>query len=191
MMPSRHRPPRARSRSCSAPIASTLTVGPRSLHIADRRRDARRAQAQKQERRASVKLAGTLVVARGWPREAFGHLGRAGPAPRTSRAADAADVRRRAGGPARRRRPRRARKARRPRAAFAHSSRPARRRDPPRRSRSARGHALDKVLLADHGDRYAFYARRLFRDRARFAMEVHAMAASIVPEGKVARRCAR
>lgn len=34
------------------------------------------------------------------------------------------------------------------------------------------GRGLDKVLLADHGDRYAIYARRLFRDRARLAMEI-------------------
>ena len=35
------------------------------------------------------------------------------------------------------------------------------------------GRGLDKVLLADHGDRFAVYARRLFRDRARLAMEIH------------------
>jgi len=34
------------------------------------------------------------------------------------------------------------------------------------------GRGLDKVLLADHGDSYAVYARRLFRDRARFAMTI-------------------
>ncbi len=35
------------------------------------------------------------------------------------------------------------------------------------------GHALDKVLLAERGDHHAIYARGLFRDRARLAMEVH------------------
>lgn len=35
------------------------------------------------------------------------------------------------------------------------------------------GRGLDKVLLADHGDRYVIYARRLFRDRARKALEIH------------------
>lgn len=34
------------------------------------------------------------------------------------------------------------------------------------------GRGLDKVLLADHGDRYVVYARRLFRDRARRALEI-------------------
>lgn len=35
------------------------------------------------------------------------------------------------------------------------------------------GRGLDKVLLADHGDRFIIYARRLFRDRARSAMVIH------------------
>ena len=35
------------------------------------------------------------------------------------------------------------------------------------------GRGLDKVLLADHGDRFVIYARRLFRDRARLAMAIH------------------
>ncbi len=35
------------------------------------------------------------------------------------------------------------------------------------------GRGLDKVLVADHGDHYAVYARRLFRDRARLALEIH------------------
>jgi len=34
------------------------------------------------------------------------------------------------------------------------------------------GRGLDKLLLADHGDRYAIYARQLFRDRARFVMTI-------------------
>ena len=32
---------------------------------------------------------------------------------------------------------------------------------------------LDKVLVIDHGDRWTVYARRLFRDRARFVMAIH------------------
>jgi hypothetical protein len=35
------------------------------------------------------------------------------------------------------------------------------------------GHALDKVLFVDLGDRHAIYARRLFRDRARLLATVH------------------
>lgn len=34
------------------------------------------------------------------------------------------------------------------------------------------GHDLDKVLLADRGDRYAIYARRLFRGHARLVLTV-------------------
>ncbi|MDB4959429.1 MAG: hypothetical protein JWO36_6998 [Myxococcales bacterium] len=36
------------------------------------------------------------------------------------------------------------------------------------------GRGLDKILLADHGDRYVIYARRLFRDRAQLAMSIQA-----------------
>lgn len=43
------------------------------------------------------------------------------------------------------------------------------------------GRGLDKVLLADHGDRIVVYARRLFRDRARFAMAIHADGRIVVP----------
>jgi len=32
---------------------------------------------------------------------------------------------------------------------------------------------LDKVLLADHGDHFVVYVRRLFRDRARRAMAIY------------------
>lgn len=49
------------------------------------------------------------------------------------------------------------------------------------------GRGLDKVLLADHGDRYVVYARRLFRDRARFAMAIHDDGRILVPEGKKLR----
>lgn len=46
------------------------------------------------------------------------------------------------------------------------------------------GRGLDKVLLADHGDRFAVYARRLFRDRARFAMEIHGDGRIVIRGGK-------
>ncbi len=46
------------------------------------------------------------------------------------------------------------------------------------------GHALDKVLLADYGDRHAIYARKLFRDRARFIAAIHGDGRVVVPEGK-------
>ncbi len=43
---------------------------------------------------------------------------------------------------------------------------------------------LDKVLLSDHGDRIVIYARRLFRDRARFAMSIHEDGRIVVSDGK-------
>jgi hypothetical protein len=46
------------------------------------------------------------------------------------------------------------------------------------------GRGLDKVLLADHGDRFVLYARRLFRDRARFAAEIHTDGRIVIPDGK-------
>lgn len=49
------------------------------------------------------------------------------------------------------------------------------------------GRGLDKVLLADHGDRYVIYARRLFRDRARFALAIYRDGRVVVPDGKELR----
>ena len=49
------------------------------------------------------------------------------------------------------------------------------------------GRGLDKVLLADHGDHFVVYARRLFRDRARFAMAIHDDGRIEVPDGKKLR----
>jgi hypothetical protein len=49
------------------------------------------------------------------------------------------------------------------------------------------GHALDKVLFADYGDRHSIYTRKLFRDRARFIAAVHGSGRVVVPDGKVVR----
>jgi hypothetical protein len=43
---------------------------------------------------------------------------------------------------------------------------------------------LDKVLVVDCADRYVVYARRLFRDRARFAMAIHDDGRIVVPDGR-------
>ena len=43
---------------------------------------------------------------------------------------------------------------------------------------------VDKVLIADHGDRIVVYARRLFRDRARFAMSIHEDGRITVADGR-------
>lgn len=47
------------------------------------------------------------------------------------------------------------------------------------------GHALDKVLFADYGDHHAIYARKLFRDRARFIASVHRDGRVVVRDGKL------
>jgi hypothetical protein len=49
---------------------------------------------------------------------------------------------------------------------------------------SAAAAGLDKVLVLDCADRYVVYARRLFRDRARFAMAIHDDGRIAVPEGR-------
>ncbi len=46
------------------------------------------------------------------------------------------------------------------------------------------GRGLDKVLLADHGDHYAVYARALFRDRARFVMTINGDGTIKIATGK-------
>jgi hypothetical protein len=46
---------------------------------------------------------------------------------------------------------------------------------------SAAAGGLDKVLVVDHGDRWVVFARRLFRDRARFAIAIHADGRIVVP----------
>lgn len=52
------------------------------------------------------------------------------------------------------------------------------------------GRGLDKVLLADHGDRIVIYARRLFRDRARMAMAIHDDGRIVIPDKKGPREIA-
>ena len=47
---------------------------------------------------------------------------------------------------------------------------------------SSAASGADKVLIADHGDRFVVYARRLFRDRARFAMAIHTDGRVVLPD---------
>jgi hypothetical protein len=49
---------------------------------------------------------------------------------------------------------------------------------------SAATGGLDKVLVVDCADRHVVYARRLFRDRARFAMAIHEDGRIVVPEAR-------
>lgn len=158
-----------------------LSVAQRSLHVADRVATLVEHKKQKQERRGSVKIAGNLVVARGFPREDVGIWVEV-PADRAMQrifgvepmslfeqeglgALGRLDT-----------------VAQRLRTHLLELAGPIR-----RAVEIGSGHALDKVLLADHGDHYVFYARRLFRDRARFAMSVHGDGRVVVAEGKQTR----
>ena len=48
---------------------------------------------------------------------------------------------------------------------------------------SAASGGLDKVLVIEHADRAAAYARRLFRDRARLVIAAHGDGRIVIPEG--------
>lgn len=173
-----------------------LAVAQRSLHIAERLATLIEHKKQKAERRGSVKIARNLVVARGFPREDVGIWIERLAEPRRDKRRPAASA------PAPDPTPSMQRifgvepvsllerdglgalsrldvLAQRVRAHLADLAGDVR-----RAVEIGSGHALDKVLLADHGDHYVFYARRLFRDRARFAMAVHDDGRIIVPDGK-------
>jgi hypothetical protein len=159
-----------------------LTVAQRSLHIADRVATLVEHKKQKQERRGSVKIAGNLVVARGFPREDVGlwieHVSDGpsmqrifGVQPVSLLERDGLGALGRLDGVAQRLR-----------AHLSDLSRTVR-----RAVEIGSGHALDKVLMTDNGNRYDFYARRLFRDRARWAMAVYDDGRIVVPDGKRTR----
>lgn len=158
-----------------------LAVAQRTLHIADRLATLVEHKKQKQDRRASVKILGNLVVARGVPREDMGlwieHTEPAGM--QRIFGVEPASLLEREGLGALGRLDTVFQRLR------AHLADMAG--DIKRAVEIGSGHALDKVLLADHGSHYTFYARRLFRDRARFAMAVHADGRIVVPEGKTTR----
>jgi hypothetical protein len=198
-----------------------LSVGHRSLHIADRVATLVEHKKKKEERRGSVKIVGNLVVARGFPREDIGvwieRLPETKRDPQARRKAadpqkdkDRYDKDKPGNDEAKHEALRRSEPtmqrifgvepvslferdglgalgrldvlAQRLRAHLVDLAGPIR-----RAIEIGSGHALDKVLLADYGDHYTFYARRLFRDRARFAMAVHADGRIVVPDGKKLR----
>jgi hypothetical protein len=180
-----------------------LSVAQRSLHIAERIATLVDHKKQKQERRGSVKIAGNLVVARGFPREDVGLWIERFAEPRKRRRTTEATSAPSSGEldrlPSMQRifgvQPvsllerdglgalgRLETLAQRLRAHLSELAGPI-----VRAVEIGSGHALDKVLLADHGDHYVFYARRLFRDRARFAMAIHNDGRIVVPEGKTLR----
>ena len=159
-----------------------LSVAQRTLHIADRVATlVEHKKKQKQDRRASVKILGNLVVARGVPREDVGLWIEHAEPPGMQRifGVEPASLLEREGLGALGRLDTVFQRLR------AHLADMAG--DIKRAVEIGSGHALDKVLLADHGDHYVFYARRLFRDRARFAMAVHADGRIVVAEGKTTR----
>ena len=51
------------------------------------------------------------------------------------------------------------------------------------RRASELGRGLDKVLLVDHGDHHAVYARKLFRDRARLALSIYDNGRMVIVDG--------
>lgn len=158
-----------------------LAVAHRSLYVADRVATLVQHKKQKQERRASVKIAGNFVIARGYPRESIGiwveHKADGGM--QRIFGVEPASLLDEAGLGAlakldtvfQRLRAHLADLATGVRRAFEIGS----------------GHALDKVLLVDQGDHYVIYARRLFRDRARFAMAIYEDGRIVVPDGKRTR----
>lgn len=165
-----------------------VSVAQRRLHIADRLATLVEHKKQKQERRGSVKIAGNLVVARGFPREDVGlWIERmpdkkgddAQPSMQRIFGVEPVSLLDRDGLGALGRLDTVAQRLRLHLTELAGGIR--------RAVEIGSGHALDKVLLADHGDHYVFYARRLFRDRARFAMAVHADGRIVVPDGKKQR----
>jgi len=163
------------------PNRADLAVGQRTLHVADRIATLVQHKKQKQERRASVKIAGNFVVARGYPRESIGiwveHKDNNGMQrifgvePASLLDLEGLGNLAKLDGLFQRLRTHLADLAVGIRRAFEIGS----------------GHALDKVLLLDYGDYYMIYARRLFRDRARFAMTVFQDGRIVVPDGKGTR----
>jgi len=178
------------------PNRADLAVAQRTLHIADRVATLVEHKKQKQDRRASVKILGNLVVARGVPREDVGlwieHVAAPdepagkGKRRRRERATPAGMQRifgvapvsllERDGLGALGRLDTVAQRLRAHLADLAG--------DIKRAVEIGSGDPLDKVLLADHGDRYVFYARRLFRDRARLVLTVHADGRIVVRDGQ-------
>jgi len=158
-----------------------LAVGTRTLHVAERIATLveHHKKKQKQERRASVKIAGSLVIARGFPRESMGLWIEHTDGMQRIFGVEPLSLLERDGLGALTRLDSVFQRLRAHLSDLATGIR--------RATEIGSGHPLDRVLLIDHGERYTIYARRLFRDRARFAMEVHADGKVIVADGKRTR----
>ena len=167
-----------------------LVLGARALHIADGVATLVEHKKQKQERRASHKIVGSIAIVRGWPRESFGlWIPLAEDAPKKSLkqstteplpmqrifGVEPPNLFEFAGLAALGKLDTFAARVRSHVEGFATVHRGV---------EIGSGHPLDKVLVADDGERYTIYSRKLFRDRARFTMSVGADGKIVVPDGK-------
>jgi hypothetical protein len=154
-----------------APRRITLTLGDRTVQIADR--FVTIVEAKKQE---SLRIVGRLLVARDVPHEDLGiwiELKDKQPGMRRIFGAEPVSLLEPAGLPALQRLD--AVSARLRAAVAEHAG------DVRRAIEIGRG--LDKILFADHGDHHAIYARRLFRDRARLAVSIYDAGRIVITDG--------
>lgn len=166
-----------------------MVLGTRTLHIADGVATLIEQKKQKVERRASHKIVGPIAIVRGWPRESFGiwielveeaakgKKNKADEQPPMQRifGVEPSSLWEFAGLVALGKLDSLAQRVRAHVEGFAEVHRGV---------EIGSGHPLDKVLVADDGERYVVYSRKLFRDRARFTMSVAADGKIVVPEGK-------
>jgi hypothetical protein len=154
-----------------APRRITLTLGDRTVQIADR--FVTIVEAKKQE---SLRIVGRLLVARDVPHEDLGiwiELKDKQPGMRRIFGVEPVSLLEPAGLPALHRLD--AVSARLRAAVAEHAG------DVRRAIEIGRG--LDKILFADHGDHHAVYARRLFRDRARLAVSIYDAGRIVITDG--------
>ena len=169
-----------------------LVLGTRTLHITEGVATLIEHKKQKQERRASHKIVGPIAIVRGWPRESFGiWIELADDAPKKPAVKPALD-----GEPL----PMQRIFGVEPPSLFEFAGLAALAKLDALAARVrahiegfatvfrgveiGSGHPLDKVLVADNGEGYTIYSRKLFRDRARFTMRVGANGRIVVPDGK-------
>ncbi|HUS30967.1 MAG TPA: hypothetical protein VMZ53_20800 [Kofleriaceae bacterium] len=165
-----------------------MVLGSRTLHIADGVATIIEAKKQKQGRRASHKIVGPIAVVRGWPRESFGLWIELAEEPLEKKrkpreplpmqrifGVEPPNLWEFAGLVALGKLDSLAQRVRAHVEGFSQVLRGV---------EIGSGHPLDKVLVADDGERYVIYSRKLFRDRARFTMSVGADGKIVVPEGK-------
>lgn len=166
-----------------------LVLARRSLHVAGRfatvieHHRSRRAK----DRRASHAIAGRLIVARDVPREGLGiwlEVDPAGPRPGYRRifGVEPPSLLEPGGLGALAALDRLAQRVRQALAHFAVDVRRALELGP------AGSRGLDKVLVIDHGERAAIYARGLFRDRARLVLAIDDAGGITVRDGRAGRR---